>query len=358
MPADKAYALRDVTATVESVPLISASIMSKKLAEGSTALLLDVKCGDGAFMKSESDARALATSMVAIGVHAGVRIEAVITDMDAPLGRTVGNALEIRECLDLLRGGGPADLAALVTRLAARMAVLGGQQPDEASALRAVTAALGSGAALDTFRRMVRQQGGDPRVVDDPGLLPSAPSVATVRAPRAGTADGDPGRRDRTGQPRSRRRTIGRRRGDRPRGRRPAAQDRGDAVKAGDELVELHHRDARGSTPRRRSVAPPSSSPTRARRPTTASSASEMTETTRAAPVQAWTRHDAIVLAGLAGVAAVAIVLGTLGDAPAADWGMASSWPSPIACRRRGTPSTTAPWAGGSGCSSCSRWWC
>ena len=174
-----------MTATVESVPLISASIMSKKLAEGSTALL-DVKCGDGAFMKSESDARALATSMVAIGVHAGVRTEAVITDMDAPLGRTVGNALEIRECLDLLRGGGPADLAALVTRLAARMAVLGGQQPDEASApgrdrrprLRA---------ALDTFRRMVRQQGGDPRVVDDPGLLPSAPSVATVRAPRAGT---------------------------------------------------------------------------------------------------------------------------------------------------------------------------
>ena len=180
-----------MTATVESVPLISASIMSKKLAEGSTALLLDVKCGDGAFMKSESDARALATSMVAIGVHAGVRPEAVITDMDAPLGRTVGNALEIRECLDLLRGGGPADLAALVTRLAARMAVLGGQQPDEASALRAVPPP-SLRAALDTFRRMVRQQGGDPRVVDDPGL-PSAPSVATVRAPRAGTVAGRAG---------------------------------------------------------------------------------------------------------------------------------------------------------------------
>ena len=175
-----------------------------------------------------------------------------------------------------------------------------------------MTAALGSGAALDTFRRMVRQQGGDPRVVDDPGLLPSAPSVATVRAPRAGTVTAiRAGAIGRASHALGAGRSVVGEAIDHAVGARLLV-DRGDAVKAGDELVELHHRDARGSTPRRRSVAPPSSSPTRARRPTTASSG-EMTETTRAAPVQAWTRHDAIVLAGLAGVAAVAIVLGTLG---------------------------------------------
>jgi hypothetical protein len=118
-----------VTGTVESVPLIAASVMSKKLAEGGNAILLDVKCGDGAFMKSPADAEALARAMVAIGTHAGVRTEAFITEMDAPLGRSVGNALEIRECLDLLRGKGPADLTALVARLATRMVMLGGAHP-------------------------------------------------------------------------------------------------------------------------------------------------------------------------------------------------------------------------------------
>jgi pyrimidine-nucleoside phosphorylase len=247
VPADKAlYALRDVTATVESVPLISASIMSKKLAEGSSALLLDVKCGDGAFMKSEADARALATSMVAIGAHAGVRTEAVITDMDAPLGRTVGNALEIRECLDLLRGGGPPDLVALVTRLAARMLVLGQRQADDASARRAVQAAILSGAALDVFRRMVEHQGGDPRVVDDASLLPAAPAIAVVRADRAGFVAairaGAIGRASHAlGAGRSR---VGE-------AIDPAVGvrllvDRGEAVEPGEGLVELHHRNGTG----------------------------------------------------------------------------------------------------------------
>ena len=247
VPADKTlYALRDVTGTVESVPLISASIMSKKLAEGSSALLLDVKCGDGAFMKSQADARALATSMVAIGAHAGVRTEAVITDMDAPLGRTIGNALEIRECLDLLRGGGPPDLVSLVTRLAARMVVLAGRQPDEESALGAVTAAIGSGAALDVFRRVVERQGGDPRVVEDAALLPSAPSVTTLTAPRGGAVSairaGAIGRASHAlGAGRSR---VGEAI-DHAVGARLLV-DRCDVVAAGDGLVELHHRDGRG----------------------------------------------------------------------------------------------------------------
>ena len=247
VPADKKlYGLRDVTATVESVPLISASIMSKKLAEGSTALLLDVKCGDGAFMKTEAEARALATSMVAIGAHAGVRTEAVITDMDAPLGRTVGNALEIVECLELLRGGGPPDLSALVTRLAARMAVLGGQHPDEASGRHAVTAAIGSGAALDVFRRMVEHQGGDPRVVDDPALLPVAPSISTVRASRAGTVTAiRAGAIGRASHALGAGRSVVGEAIDHAVGVRLRV-DRGDTVQAGDALADLHHRDRRG----------------------------------------------------------------------------------------------------------------
>src|SRR5687767_7126248 len=130
-PADKTlYALRDVTATVESIPLVASSIMSKKLAEGSDALVLDVKCGDGAFMKTPAQARAVAELMVAIATRAGVRAEAIITDMDAPLGSAIGNANEIVECIGALKGRGPADLADTVVRLAARMLILGNVETD------------------------------------------------------------------------------------------------------------------------------------------------------------------------------------------------------------------------------------
>lgn len=186
-PADKKlYALRDVTATIESIPLISASIMSKKLAEGSNALVLDVKCGHGAFMKDVAGAHALARSMVAIGTHAGVRTEAVISDMEVPLGRTVGNSLEVIECLETLTGRGPEDLAGVVRRLASRMLVLGGVAHDDAAAAARVEEALASGAAAETFRRMVERQGGNPRVIDEPTLLPQTAERVALPAPRTG----------------------------------------------------------------------------------------------------------------------------------------------------------------------------
>jgi pyrimidine-nucleoside phosphorylase len=185
-PADrKLYALRDVTATVESVPLIAASIMSKKLAEGSSALVLDVKCGRGAFMKDAAGARALASTMVAIGNRAGIATEAVITRMDSPLGAAVGNSVEIAECLRVLKGDGPSDLTALVMTLAARMVVLAGE-PQEARAAVAVRRALESGAGLETLRRMIERQGGDARVVDDSSRLPAARHRTSVCAERGG----------------------------------------------------------------------------------------------------------------------------------------------------------------------------
>ena len=185
-PADKKlYALRDVTATVPSIPLIAASVMSKKLAEGGDALVLDVKCGHGAFMKSEPDARELARLMVSIGAQAGLRTEAFITDMDAPLGRAVGNALEVIECIETLKGQGPPDVSALVVELATRLLVVSGNY-GELDAGPAVREAIGSGRALEKMRAMVGWQGGDTGVLDDYNRLPGASRRQAVKADRDG----------------------------------------------------------------------------------------------------------------------------------------------------------------------------
>jgi pyrimidine-nucleoside phosphorylase len=174
-----------VTATVSSIPLIAASVMSKKLAEGGDALLLDVKCGHGAFTRSESDARELARLMVSIGRQAGLRTEAVITDMDAPLGRAVGNAVEIIECVETLKGQGPADIHALVIELATRLLIVSGKyrQPDASPAVRD---AISSGRALEKMRAMIAWQKGDTRVVDDYSRLPGARGRYAVKAEQSG----------------------------------------------------------------------------------------------------------------------------------------------------------------------------
>jgi len=186
-PADrKLYALRDVTGTVESIPLICASIMSKKIAEGIGGLVLDVKTGSGAFMKTPEASHELAKSLVAIGRAAGVQTEAIITAMDAPLGRAVGNASEVVESIETLKGRGPADLAELSVLLAARLLVVAGITSDEADAESRVRGAIASGAGLEKLRRIIENQGGDPRVVDDYGLLPSASDRATIESPRSG----------------------------------------------------------------------------------------------------------------------------------------------------------------------------
>lgn len=172
-PADKElYALRDVTATVESIPLITASILSKKLAEGISGLVMDVKCGKGAFMKTREDARALAESIHAVGTARGLKMSTLITAMDAPLGRAVGNSLEVIEAIETLKGRGPKDLTDLSVKLAARMVLLGGLAKDDAEAGAKVRAALDSGRGLEVFRKCIEQQGGDPRVIDDYKRLP------------------------------------------------------------------------------------------------------------------------------------------------------------------------------------------
>lgn len=174
-PADKRlYALRDATATVESIPLISASIMSKKLAEGIDGLVLDVKTGDGAFMTELPKSRSLAEKMVAIGRNCGKQVVALITRMDQPLGQAVGNALEVKECLDCLRGEGPDDLLDLSVELAAEMVLMASRAPTIEDARAACRQTLHDGSALTRFRRVVQAQGGDPRVIDDPSRLPGA----------------------------------------------------------------------------------------------------------------------------------------------------------------------------------------
>jgi len=174
-PADRRlYALRDITATVESIPLIASSIMSKKVAEGTQSLLLDIKVGSGAFMTDAERARLLATTMIEIGKAHGVRTAAMLTAMDTPLGRAVGNAVEVAEALDVLGGGGPADVRDLSVAEAEAMLRLAGVDGDPAKALA-------DGRALDKFREMIRAQGGDP---DQP--LPASPVLGTVTAPRDG----------------------------------------------------------------------------------------------------------------------------------------------------------------------------
>jgi pyrimidine-nucleoside phosphorylase len=243
-PADKKlYALRDVTGTVESIPLISASIMSKKIAEGIDALVLDVKTGSGAFMKTEADSRRLAESLVSIGNASGVKTEAIITAMDTPLGRTVGNALEVIECLEVLKGRGPQDLIDVSVELAARMLVLGKKADDFAAAEQQVRRAIESGAGLERFRQIIEIQGGEPRVVDDYDRMPHVADRHLLAAGREGyvtALDAElVGRasvalgagRDRVEDP-----------VDPAVGIVIVARP-GDAVRAGDPVLELHYRD-------------------------------------------------------------------------------------------------------------------
>jgi pyrimidine-nucleoside phosphorylase len=186
-PADrKLYALRDVTGTVESPYLICASIMSKKLAEGIDGLVLDVKTGSGAFMKTEKDAAFLAELMVETGERMGKQVVALITDMDQPLGRMIGNALEVVEVVEILRGEGPEDLRALCIELAGWMLHLGGVAVTVAEGRKQSEKLIASGRALDRFRQMVELQGGDPRAIDDPKKLPQARHPMTLSSSRDG----------------------------------------------------------------------------------------------------------------------------------------------------------------------------
>jgi pyrimidine-nucleoside phosphorylase len=186
-PADaKFYALRDVTATVASLPLIAASIMSKKIAAGADAIVLDVKVGRGGFMKTEADAEALARLMIAIGRGVGRKMAAVIADMNQPLGNAVGNALEVKEAIETLHGAGPADFREHCLTVAGKMMELGGKAPDAEAAGAMLARSLDHGACWAKFVEWITAQGGDPAVLDNPDLLPQAPLVETVPVPRDG----------------------------------------------------------------------------------------------------------------------------------------------------------------------------
>jgi pyrimidine-nucleoside phosphorylase len=183
VPADrKLYALRDVTATIDEISLIAASIMSKKIAGGASALVLDVKVGEGAFLRTVEDARRLAEAMRELGAHAGIDVVCLLTDMEQPLGRAVGNALEVREAYDTLAGGGPPDFRELVVVAATQLLALSDLGLEEEAARKRVTAALADGSALAAYERWIRAQGGDP----DPALLPRAEVMREVPAPVEG----------------------------------------------------------------------------------------------------------------------------------------------------------------------------
>ncbi|MBQ4334172.1 MAG: thymidine phosphorylase, partial [Myxococcaceae bacterium] len=184
VPADKKlYALRDVTATVDCIPLIASSIMSKKLAEGIDALVLDVKVGSGAFMKTLDDARKLATTMVGIGREMGKKVVAIITDMEQPLGRAIGNSLEAIEAIDMLKGQAPADYTECTMKLTAKMLELGKAAKDETEARARLQAAIDDGSAIKKFAQIIEAQGGNPAVLYDYSVFPTARQVVPIPSP-------------------------------------------------------------------------------------------------------------------------------------------------------------------------------